>query len=104
MAIYKIHIGKNAELTAERKQHIFERHPDIAPYFARVKEVLMRPDEIRVDKQDPSVLLFYKYFSKLDSGKYLAVVVKVNTRCFILTVYSTYRVRTGKKYETKNQT
>ncbi|MBI2327851.1 hypothetical protein HYU92_06040 [Candidatus Curtissbacteria bacterium] len=80
---YKTILEKTVELTQERKRHIFERHPD----------------EIRIDKLDKNVLLFYRYFSKIGNGKYLVVAIKMNERNFILTFFSTYRIKTGEKYE-----
>ena len=41
--------------------------------------------------------LFYKYFANIKGGKYLAVVVKINKRNFILTSYLTDKTITGKK-------
>lgn len=75
------------------------RHPDVAVHFPKVSKTLLSPDEIRVDNEDESVLLFYKYFSKIGQGKYLTVVVKINKRSFLLTVYLTRRIKTGEKYE-----
>ena len=98
---YKSIIGKKIELTDERRQHILTRHPDVAIHFPKVSKTLLEPDEIRADKEDKNVLLFYKYFSKIGSGKYLVVVVKFNKRNFLLTLYSTYRIKTGEKYEIK---
>ena len=91
--------GRIVELTEERKKHIFEFHPELELYFAKVAETLKNPDEIRKSKHDREVLLFYKYFSKIKSGKYLVVVVKINQRNFILTCYLTDKALTG---QTKN--
>lgn len=99
--IYKSIIGKKIELTDERKQHILARHPDVAIHFSKVSKTLLKPDEIRVDKEDKNVLLFYRYFSKIGSGKYLVVVIKLNERNFLLTLYSTRRIKTEEKYEIK---
>ncbi|KKR78110.1 MAG: hypothetical protein UU23_C0003G0008 [Candidatus Curtissbacteria bacterium GW2011_GWA1_40_9] len=99
--IYKSIIGKEIELTDERRQHIISRHPDVATHFTKASTTLVEPDEIRIDKEDKNVLLFYKYFSKIGSGKYLVVAVKFNKRNFLLTLYSTHRIRTGEKYEIK---
>lgn len=96
---YKTILGKTVELTKERKEHIFQRHPDVIPHFSKIKQVLLDPDQVRIDNQDPRVLLFYKYFSTISEGKYLAVVVKTDDRNFILTCYSTYRIKSGEEYE-----
>ena len=99
--IYSSIAGKKIELTDERRQHILARHPDVAIHFLKVLKTLLEPDEIRVGKDDKNVLLFYKYFSKIGSGKYLVVVVKFNKRNLVLTLYSTHKIKTGEKYEIK---
>ena len=99
--IYKSIIEKKIELTDERRQHIIARHPDVVIHLSKVLKTLLEPDEIRVDKEDKNVLLFYKYFSKIGLGKYLAVAAKLNKRNFLLTLYSTHRIKTGEKYEIK---
>lgn len=100
---YKTILGKIVELTPERIRHISEGHPDVIVHFPKIKRVLAVPNEIRVDKQDPKTLLFYKFFSNIGDGKYLVVVVKINLRNFILTFFSTYRMKSGEKYENENQ-
>jgi len=97
-------IGRVIELTQERQKHIFEFHPDVNPYFSRIEQVLEAPSEIRSSRHNPEVLLFYKYFADIKSGKYLAVVVKTNQRNFILTCYLTDKIITGQKiYEQRKQ-
>ncbi len=98
---FKTSFGKTAELTSERKNHIFLFHSDLKPYFERFKEVLLEPDEVKISKSDPDVLLFYKYFDTIIGGKYIAVVVKRNRRWFILTGYFTNRILSGEKYAKK---
>lgn len=97
--IYKSSLNKDVVLTAERKQHILLYHPDLKPHVPKIKQVLSSPDDIRVSKSDPDVLLFYKHFVKIEGEKYIAVVVKFNERNFILTVYLTRRKLSGEKYE-----
>ena len=101
MPTYQSIIGKTVELTDERKNHILLRHPDIAPHISKIAKILLAPDEIRVDSTDKFVLLFYRYFSRISHGKYLAVAIKTNRRNFVLTFYSTHRIKTGEKYEIK---
>ena len=98
---YHTILDKTVELTDERKLHIFQRHADVIDHFAKIKQVLRSPDEIRIDTQDANVLLFYKHFGTIGNGKYLVVVVKVNTRNFILTCYTTHRIKSGELYERK---
>lgn len=96
--IYKSVLGKDIELTLERKDHILLYHPDLKPYLSYLKDVLLKPDDIRISKSDPGVLLFYKYFANIMDGKYIAVTVKTNRRWFILTAYLTKRKLSGEKY------
>ena len=96
---YKSVLGKTVELTSERKKHILLYHPDLKPYFSKVKNVLLKPGEIRISKSDASVLLFYKYFVNIKLRKYIVVAVKINKRCFILTAYLSNRILSGEKYE-----
>lgn len=98
---YKSILGKDFELTAERKKHILNFHPDLKPYFSRVKDVFIRPEEIRVSKSDSQVLLFYGYFAKIKGGKYIVGVVKINSRSFVLTAYFSDHKLSGEKYAQK---
>lgn len=52
---YKSILDKDFELTSERKKHILNFHPDLKPYFSRLKDVFTEPEEIRVSKSDPKV-------------------------------------------------
>lgn len=98
---YKSSIGKTIELTSERKKHILKFHPDLKPYQDLIKDVLLQPDDLRVSKSDPKVLLFYKYFDSILGGKYIQVTVKLNERNFVLTSYLTNRIKSGERYEKK---
>lgn len=97
--VYKSVLGKDFTLTAERKRHILTYHPDLKPYFPNLKKVFLEPDDVKVSKSDPSVLLFYKYFATIKGGKHIAGVVKVNERSFVLTAYFSSRILSGEKYE-----
>lgn len=99
--IYKSIIGKDFELTIERKDHILTFHPDLKPYFSKLKQVFLEPDEIRISQSDPDVLLFYLYFAKVKGGKYIVGVVKSNGRSFVLTAYFSNRILSGEIYEKK---
>ncbi len=78
MPKYQSIIGKTVELTKERKGHILLRHPDVATHISKIPKILLEPDQIRVDNTDKFVLLFYRYFSRIDHGKYLTVAIKTN--------------------------
>lgn len=102
---FKSKIGRIIDLSDERKNHIFEYHPDVRNYFDKIGEVLGNPDEIRKSRHDAKVLLFYKFFVNLKKEKYLVVVVKINERNFILTYYFTDKIKTGEKiYEKRDKT
>lgn len=98
---YESITGKTIELTSERKKHILTFHPDLHPYMKHIKEVLLQPDDLKISKSDPQVLLFYKYFDTILDGKYIAVTVKLNERNLILTSYLTNRIKSGERYEKK---
>ena len=84
---YKSILGKDFELTPERKKHILNFHPDLKIYFTKLRDVFTKPDEIRISKSDPQVLLFYRYFAK------------INSRSFVLTAYFSSSKLSGEKYE-----
>lgn len=96
---FKTAIGKAVALTEERKLHIIQKHPELADHFDKLKQVLLKPDEIRISKTDQKVLLFYKYFAKIKSGIYITVIAKFNLRNFILTAHTTDVIKMGDKYE-----
>lgn len=95
---YKSVLGSDFELTTERKKHILTFHPDIKSYFFKLRDVFIKPDEIRVSKSDPRVLLFYRYFAKIKGGKYIVGVVKISSRSFVLTAYFSNHKLSGEKY------
>jgi len=99
---FKTVIGKTVELTAERKNYILAKHPELKPHFNKIRNVLIKPDEIRRSKRNQQVLLFYKYFAKILGGKYIVVVTKFDTRNFVITAHITDKIKIGKKYEEKS--
>lgn len=96
---YQTSIGRQVELTPERRKHILQFHPDLKPYLDQIKLVLESPEIIKRSLDDPRVLIFYRYFDTILSGKYIAVVVKTNQRNFILTSYLTSHIKTGEIYD-----
>ena len=74
------------ELTDERKRHIFHFHPEVKKYRGYLVKVLAKPETIRASKYDPAVRIIYH---KINVRKYLAVVIKINQRNFVLTAYLT---------------
>lgn len=103
MSIFNSQLIGDIELTSERKLHIATAHPELKNHFTKFTQVLKNPDEIRRSRLDKNVLLFYKYFDSIKSGKYISVAVKTNNRNFILTAYITDRIRIGERYETEKK-
>lgn len=81
-------IGEVA-LTAERRRHILERHPEVKPHVRRIARVLADPQTVRRSRYDPNVIIFYR---RVKRNQYLAVVVKIGAHKFILTAYLTDRI------------
>lgn len=99
---YKTKIGLVVRLTPKRRQHIVFTHPIMELYLNKIKQVLNSPDEIRYSNYRYSVLLFYRYFDKIEDGKYIAVVIDQLNKT-VLTAYLTNRIKIGAKYEEKKK-
>jgi len=93
--LFSSSLGRQVELTDERKKHIFQYHKDIIPFFDHMAEVLNSPDDVRRTLDDKQVVLFYRLYPDILAGKYFVAVVKINARNFILTAYLPRRVKTG---------
>jgi len=89
MGLFESPLG-NVELTEERLRHIFSFHPEIRSYHKYFLNTLKSPDTIRRSKFEPQVRMLYH---KIRKDKYLAVVVKINERNFILTAYTTTKIK-----------
>ena len=87
--------GDNIELTDERWLHIVREHPETGQYKDRIKEVLLIPDYVKRSRRDDKVLLYYKWFDDILSGKYCLLVAKKGLRSFILTCYITDSIKKG---------
>lgn len=83
------------ELTDERWHHIIKEHPEVKPYKERMQEVLLMPDYVKRSKRGKDVLLYYKFYGDIFSGKYLLAVVMKGLRSFILTCYITDIIKKG---------
>ena len=75
------------ELTEERKDHILRFHPEVSGVLNEFERTLQLPDSIIRSQYDPEVRIWYRYLPQ--HKKLLAIVVKMNTRHFILTAYLT---------------
>lgn len=85
-------------LTSERRTHIIQHHPIMGNYIKHLKEVLESPNEVRYSSRSNEVLLFYKFFSKIEGGKYVVGVVN-KTDKQVKTAYLTHRIKIGEEYE-----
>ena len=89
MKLFQSSFG-NVELTEERLSHILQFHPEIKNYQKLFSKICTSPDFIRKSKYDSRVMILYKYSGK---NKFLAVVIKINARNFILTAYLTNKIQ-----------
>jgi hypothetical protein len=89
-------VGKLVTLDENRWRHVL-KHPEMQNQLDRIKETVANPDEVRESTHDPSVLLFYKLYTKTPvTEKYLLTVVKVlNREGFIVTAFFTDRLKKG---------
>ena len=88
------------ELTEERERHIAERHPDLLPeHRQRVTEVLAGPDQIRRSVRFGSAKLFSRWYTDVQRGKHVVVVVvsehRARERHWIITAYVTAKLVEG---------
>lgn len=88
MEIFKSVFGE-IELTTERKAHIQTFHPEAKAFFKDFPKTLYKPDFVKKSKFDDKVYVFYRQ----NKQKFLAIVVKTNHRCFILTAYLTNKLQ-----------
>ena len=64
------------ELSDEREQHIYAKHPDLLPeHLGRLAQTLADPDEVRVDARFPATRLLSRWFDNLKGGKFVVVLV-----------------------------
>ena len=83
----RIHISENYWAVLSTK-----KHPSIANMVNEAKLALIDPFEVRRSRQDPTVFLYYR---KLNS-KFLCTVAKhLNGDGFIVTVYTTCKIKRG---------
>ncbi len=88
------------ELTQERKDHIIERHPELAPDCRQLlADTLMAPDSVRRSVCLGNARLFSRWFAQVKSGKHLVVVVVTDPvpgrRHWIITAYLARRLAEG---------
>ncbi|MEW6557453.1 MAG: DUF4258 domain-containing protein [Elusimicrobiota bacterium] len=88
------HFNKKIRTTIEYWQRITnEKHPSIKGQENKIISVIQNPDEIRQSKKDSDVFLYYRLFDE----KYICVISKfLNDEGFIITAYSTTKIKEGK--------
>ncbi len=79
---------------------VTRKHPNLSGREAEVAQALAAPDEVRLSRIDPTVLLFYK-----ESGlRWLCVVVRrEDGRGFLVTAYPTDAVKAGDTVWTRSR-
>lgn len=77
-------------LTAERKYHIFQFHPEVRRHQKHFAKIISNPEVTRRSIHDLFVLIFYRRVSRKN---YLAIVIKTNKHNFVLTAYLTNKIR-----------
>lgn len=89
--------GQTIELTSERWHHVIDRHQELRLLEPCIAETLHQPDAIVRSIYDAQVKLYYKFFPELWGGKYVVVVIRLNHRHQILTVYVTDKIKGGER-------
>ena len=92
---YRDKLGNRVELTEERWSHIVKEHPEVSRFKDKIADVLCEPDYIKKSNRADDVLMFYKRYHDVWNGKYLLVVIKKDSRSFVLTCYITDVVKKG---------
>ena len=67
-------------------------------FLVSLKEILENPEEIRYSNYSDEVLLFYRFFDKIEGGKYIVAVIN-QTDKEVKTAYLTHRIKIGRKYK-----
>lgn len=88
------------ELTPERERHIAARHPDLLPeHRERLTQTLAAPDQVRRSPRFGNALLFSRWYTDVNRGKYVVVVVvsgpDAASRHWIITAFLTRRLAEG---------
>lgn len=92
-------LGKRVYVTKARWELIIKtKHLEMEGKEKEAKDTLTEPGEIKQSVSDDSVFLYYKRFGK----KLVAVVAKHdNGSGFIITTYTTDRIKEGKQFYAK---
>ena len=80
------YLGGQVELNEERVRHIAGRHPDFLPaYLEYIAPTLANPDRVQISPSDAQVRLFTRWYDDLDNYVVVAVVIRDETRYWIVT-------------------
>ena len=95
-----------AELSEERERHIVSRHPEIMTQLGnRIAEMLAAPDLVRRSRRLARARLFSRWYTDLQGGKHIVVVVvsePAGDRHWVITAYVTGRRAGGVIEWTRN--
>ncbi len=58
-------LGNEVRLTDERRQHILQRHPEMAYQMHRFADTLARPDAVTTSRSSTTVKLYYRLYPDL---------------------------------------
>ena len=70
-------VSREAVLTARRRRHYLEAHPELAGRERDIFEAVLDPDEVHPNARDAEVAIFYR---RLDTHHLMRVVVIMQTR------------------------
>ena len=91
---------REIRLTDERRQHILE-HPEMMEMDTEIERTLWKPEQVRRSRTDPTVVLYYRYYTETIVGnKWLCVVVKLLIDdAFVITAYLTDKLKQGESLQ-----
>ena len=93
--------NRKITLSEERWIHITESHPETSELLKELEGTLDNPELIRNSAYDENVVLFYRYYAHIYEGKYMCVVVRLDS-ALIVTAYITDRIKSGDVVWKKN--
>jgi len=100
------YLKADIELTKEREQHIYERHPELSAHLHNcLAETLADPDQVRRGSRFSNARLFSRNFENLWGQNILVVIVISQIsppRHWIVTSYLTRRLSSGELEWTRN--
>jgi hypothetical protein len=88
--------GRKVRFTDERLAHVLD-HAEMRDMAIEVDSVLRHPRIVRGSRSDPTVRLFYGFYTQtIVGGKWLCAVVKyTESDAFVVTAYLTDKPKAG---------